>query len=206
MLTTGQSWWSLVVLIIIASVAKVVPVTLASKLCTRKSWRYCAAIGVLMNTRGIVQLVVLNIGVELKVISPIIFAMFVLMATILTFLTSPILYFLYKEKSTKADLSMDQIAEELRNVRNSYVNMNSLEDGPDSISIAESQNKEQRQSSSSPIASESLDPLRCDSFLAPIGELGQPEVSVIENQPSVLHRIVVRPTVARKRSSNMTHF
>ena len=51
--------------------------------------------GVLMNTRGIVQLVVLNIGVQLKVISPVIFAMFVLMATILTFLTSPILYFLY---------------------------------------------------------------------------------------------------------------
>lgn len=51
--------------------------------------------GVLMNTRGIVQLVVLNIGVQLKVISPVIFAMFVLMATILTIFTSPILYLLY---------------------------------------------------------------------------------------------------------------
>ena len=51
--------------------------------------------GVLMNTRGIVQLVVLNIGVQLKVISPVIFAMFVLMATVLTFLTSPILSVLY---------------------------------------------------------------------------------------------------------------
>ena len=51
-----------------------------------------------MNTRGIIQLVVLNIGVELKILSPVIFAMFVLMATILTFATSPILYILYRRK------------------------------------------------------------------------------------------------------------
>lgn len=54
-----------------------------------------------MNTRGIVQLVVLNIGVQLKVISPVIFAMFVLMATILTFLTSPILSILYSKVNEK---------------------------------------------------------------------------------------------------------
>ncbi|CAF4334218.1 unnamed protein product, partial [Rotaria sordida] len=82
LLTTGQSWWTLVVLIFLASIAKILPVTLMSKLCTKKSWSYCLSMGVLMNTRGIVQLVVLNIGVELKVISPIIFAIFVLMATV----------------------------------------------------------------------------------------------------------------------------
>jgi hypothetical protein len=71
--------------------------------------------GVLMNTRGIVQLVVLNIGVQLKVIAPVIFAMFVLMATILTFLTSPILSILYQpnadskvleESKTGCDLNL----------------------------------------------------------------------------------------------------
>lgn len=82
-------------LIILASIAKIVPVTIATKVCTRKPWSYCGSMGVLMNTRGIVQLVVLNIGVQLKVIAPVIFAMFVLMATILTFLTSPILYLPY---------------------------------------------------------------------------------------------------------------
>jgi hypothetical protein len=98
LLNTGRVWWMLFVLVFLASVAKIVPVTLTTKLCTRKSWYYCASMGVLMNTRGIVQLIVLNIGVELKVISPVIFAMFVLMATILTFSTSPILYILYRHK------------------------------------------------------------------------------------------------------------
>jgi hypothetical protein len=54
-----------------------------------------------MNTRGIVQLVVLNIGVELGVLSPKLFSIFVLMATILTFLTSPILSLLYREHDTE---------------------------------------------------------------------------------------------------------
>jgi hypothetical protein len=104
LLNTGRSWWTLAVLVLLASLAKIIPVTLASKLFTRQSWYYCASMGVLMNTRGIVQLVVLNIGVQLKVISPVIFAMFVLMATILTLLTSPILSFLYG-KVTQADPS-----------------------------------------------------------------------------------------------------
>ncbi|CAF3639621.1 unnamed protein product [Rotaria sordida] len=123
LLTTGQSWWTLVVLIFLASIAKILPVALMSKLCTKKSWSYCSSMGVLMNTRGIVQLVVLNIGVELKVISPIIFAIFVLMATVLTFLTSPIVYLLYRRGADKEKLSMDDVTEELDAVREGYNNM-----------------------------------------------------------------------------------
>ncbi|CAF1529800.1 unnamed protein product [Rotaria sp. Silwood1] len=120
LLNTGRAWWTLVILILLASIAKIVPVTLATKLCTRKSWNYCASMGVLMNTRGIVQLVVLNIGVQLKVISPVIFAMFVLMATILTFLTSPVLYLLYQrnaalklleESNTTTDINLAEQGE-----------------------------------------------------------------------------------------------
>jgi Kef-type K+ transport system membrane component KefB len=88
LLTSGEVWWTLVVLLLLASVAKIVPVTLASKLFTKKPWHVCFSIGVLMNTRGIVQLVVLNIGVQLKVLSPVIFALFVLMATILKFIST----------------------------------------------------------------------------------------------------------------------
>lgn len=69
--------------------------------------------GVLMNTRGIVQLVVLNIGVQLKVISPVIFAMFVLMATILTLMTSPILSFLYKRDPSRKSLEESTVAHDL---------------------------------------------------------------------------------------------
>ena len=70
-----------------------------------------------MNTRGIVQLVVLNIGVELGVISPKIFAIFVLMATILTLFTSPLLSLLYRKNYDIRKLSLPNIAADLRIVR-----------------------------------------------------------------------------------------
>ena len=48
-------------------------------------------IGILINTRGLMELVVLNIGLELGVISPTLFAMLVLMALVTTIMTSPLL-------------------------------------------------------------------------------------------------------------------
>ena len=44
-----------------------------------------------MNTRGLVELIVLNIGLDLGVISPRLFAMLVIMALVTTMMTSPIL-------------------------------------------------------------------------------------------------------------------
>ncbi|CAF0722077.1 unnamed protein product [Didymodactylos carnosus] len=98
LLDNGTSWWTLVVLVLLASTAKIVPVSIATKFATKQPWEYCLSVGVLMNTRGIVQLVVLNIGVQLKVLSPKIFAIFVLMATLMTMMTSPLLYLLYKRR------------------------------------------------------------------------------------------------------------
>jgi Kef-type K+ transport system membrane component KefB len=53
--------------------------------------REAASIGILMNTRGLVELIVLNIGLDLHIISPTLFAMLVLMAVVTTFATTPIL-------------------------------------------------------------------------------------------------------------------
>ena len=117
-------------LVIIASVSKIVPVTIATKIFSRRSWYYCASMGVLMNTRGIVQLVVLNIGVQLKVISPVIFAMFVLMATILTLATSPILSFLYKRDSDRKVLEESKTAHDLHLALEGEINLeNKSENG-----------------------------------------------------------------------------
>jgi len=46
---------------------------------------------VLMNTRGLVELVILNAGLDLGILSPALFTMMVLMALVTTFMTSPIL-------------------------------------------------------------------------------------------------------------------
>lgn len=65
--------------------------TLAAARLTGLGWRDGAALGTLMNTRGLMELVVLNIGLDLGVISPTLFAMMVVMAVITTMATTPML-------------------------------------------------------------------------------------------------------------------
>lgn len=55
--------------ILMACIAKFVPSILVSKIVTRKSWGFCASLGILMNTRGLVELIVLNIGLDAKILS-----------------------------------------------------------------------------------------------------------------------------------------
>jgi Kef-type K+ transport system membrane component KefB len=54
-------------------------------------WREAFAFGALVNTRGLVELVVLNIGLDAGILSPLVFSMLVAMALITTFMTSPLL-------------------------------------------------------------------------------------------------------------------
>ncbi len=63
-----------------------------------------SALGWLMNTRGLTELIVLNIGLELGVISPILFTMLVIMALVTTFMTSPLLEWTYPKKSIRLNL------------------------------------------------------------------------------------------------------
>jgi len=65
-----------------------------------ESWRESLTLGVLMNTRGLVELIVLNIGLDLGVLSPVLFAMLVIMAVVTTMMASPLLPLLgYGRKS-----------------------------------------------------------------------------------------------------------
>jgi Kef-type K+ transport system membrane component KefB len=57
-------------------------------------WRDAAALGVLMNTRGLMELIVLNVGLDLGIVSPKLFAMMVLMALVTTVATTPVLHHL----------------------------------------------------------------------------------------------------------------
>jgi len=58
---------------------------------TGMTWKDSLALGVLMNTRGLVELVILNAGLDLGILSPTLFTMMVLMALITTFMATPIL-------------------------------------------------------------------------------------------------------------------
>lgn len=77
-------------IILVAVVGKFVGSALAAKF-VGQSWRNSAIIGALMNTRGLMELIVLNIGYDLGVLDAEIFAMMVIMALVTTFMTGPIL-------------------------------------------------------------------------------------------------------------------
>jgi Kef-type K+ transport system membrane component KefB len=65
--------------------------TLIAARATQMSWGDSFALGALMNTRGLVELIVLNVGYDLGILSPEIFTMLVLMALVTTFMTGPLL-------------------------------------------------------------------------------------------------------------------
>lgn len=66
------------------------------------SWRDAASVAVLMNTRGLMELIVLNIGLDLQIISPELFTMMVIMALVTTFSTTPALLLL-RSRETKEE-------------------------------------------------------------------------------------------------------
>jgi Kef-type K+ transport system membrane component KefB len=65
----------------------------------------------LMNTRGLMELIVLNIGLDLQVISSVLFAMMVIMALTTTMITAPVLRWLIPESSAEAVPSGEKVAE-----------------------------------------------------------------------------------------------
>lgn len=89
-----DKWLFLVLIVLVAIVGKVGGSALAARF-TGMSWREAGALGILMNTRGLVELVMLNIGLDLGIISPALFSMLVLMALITTFMTAPVLEWFY---------------------------------------------------------------------------------------------------------------
>ncbi|KAE8409039.1 Sodium/hydrogen exchanger family-domain-containing protein [Aspergillus pseudonomiae] len=94
LLDTGTVWGYVVAVIAIAFVAKVVGGALASRICGLL-WRESFSIGVLMSCKGLVELIVLNIGLQANILSTRTFTMFVVMALVTTFVTTPLTTALY---------------------------------------------------------------------------------------------------------------
>lgn len=87
-------------IILVAVVGKFLGSALAAKF-VGQSWRDSFTIGALMNTRGLMELIVLNIGLELKVLTPEVFTMMVIMALVTTFMTGPaldLINYIFKNK------------------------------------------------------------------------------------------------------------
>ncbi len=89
LLDRAEDWKVCGLIILVATIGKFGGTFVASRF-VGLSWRDSAAMGTLMNTRGLVELIVLNLGLDLKIISPTMFTMLVVMALVTTFITSPV--------------------------------------------------------------------------------------------------------------------
>src|SRR5439155_19197905 len=89
-----ELWLDTGLIILVACAGKFGGSALAARACGL-GWREASAIGTLMNNRGLMELVILNIGRDLGVITDAVFAMMVLMALVTTFLTTPLLHWFY---------------------------------------------------------------------------------------------------------------
>jgi Kef-type K+ transport system membrane component KefB len=97
-LVSGVTDWLMCgAIILVATLGKFGGSFLAARL-TGLGWRESTALGVLMNTRGLMELIVLSVGLDMGVLSPTLFAMLVLMALVTTFATTPILHLVLGER------------------------------------------------------------------------------------------------------------
>ena len=131
-------------IILVAVVGKFFGSALAAKF-VGQSWRDSLTIGALMNTRGLMELIVLNIGLDLKVLTPEVFTMMVIMALVTTFMTGPTLNsinYIFKTKD-------ESILEEISN-GNKYkvlISFGNNEKGKSLLRLANSLVKRQKETS-----------------------------------------------------------
>ncbi len=132
-------------IILVAVVGKFFGSALAAKF-VGQNWRDSLTIGALMNTRGLMELIVLNIGLELKVLTPEVFTMMVIMALVTTFMTGPaldLINYIFKTKDVN-DL-------EVMLNHNKYrilISFGNNEKGRSLLRLAHSLIKKQKESSS----------------------------------------------------------
>jgi Kef-type K+ transport system membrane component KefB len=100
-LVTGlDEWLWTLAIVAVATIGKFGGSWCAARL-SGLSWRDGAILGVLMNTRGLMELIVLGVGLELGVISPKLFAMLVIMALATTLATSPIVALIERGRAAR---------------------------------------------------------------------------------------------------------
>ncbi|WP_370589513.1 cation:proton antiporter [Tychonema sp. LEGE 07203] len=104
LLNSPELWLLCAAVLGVAIIGKYVGTYAAARVCGISN-REASALGWMMNTRGLTELIVLNIGLSLGVISPVLFTMLVLMALVTTFMTSPLLEWTYPKRLIRLDIS-----------------------------------------------------------------------------------------------------
>jgi Kef-type K+ transport system membrane component KefB len=100
-----SAWITCAVVILVASTGKFVGCSVAAKL-SRLTWREAFSVGTLMNTRGLMELIVLNTGYDLGLIPKPVFCIFVVMAIVTTYMTAPLLRWLIRGTDLQPDFDI----------------------------------------------------------------------------------------------------
>lgn len=103
LLNRPELWLLCAAVVAVAIIGKYVGTYVAARVSGIEK-REASALGWLMNTRGLTELIVLNIGLSLGVISPLLFTMLVIMALVTTFMTSPLLEWTYPKRLIRLDV------------------------------------------------------------------------------------------------------
>lgn len=90
LINDAESWLICGLVLFVAMAGKLGGATIAARF-TGHGWRDSLTVGALMNTRGLVELIVLNVGYDLGILSPKIFTIMVIMALVTTMTTGPLL-------------------------------------------------------------------------------------------------------------------
>ena len=127
----SEQWMICFVIIVVAMLGKLGGTILAGRL-SGFDWRISAGLGALMNTRGLMELIVLNLGLDLRIISPALFSMMVLMTLVTTIMAAPLLSLLKLDRRSGFGQVPDGIykfVEQGRADRNPEIVERSLKEG-----------------------------------------------------------------------------
>jgi Kef-type K+ transport system membrane component KefB len=112
-LVHGPEMWMYCGLITLVAIVGKMGGTMISARLGGLAWRESAGLGALMNTRGLMELVILNVGLDIKVISPALFSMMVIMALVTTFMTVPLLELICPTPSFREVPAVEFVTEEV---------------------------------------------------------------------------------------------
>lgn len=110
-LMKGSAMWFYCGLIILVAAAGKLGGSMAAARLSGMSWRESAGLGTLMNTRGLMGLVILDIGLDIKIISPALFSMMVVMALATTFMATPLLDLICPDRILRPEFGKIQAKE-----------------------------------------------------------------------------------------------
>lgn len=120
-LNDGRAWGYVVMLCVVGFVGKFGGCAATAK-CLGYGWRESGAIGMLMSCKGLVELIVLNVGLEAGIIERKLFSMMVLVAVVLTFMTTPCTLLIYPYKyHSRANLGDSKEEAQNRAARDAFL-------------------------------------------------------------------------------------